>query len=145
MDAMEPCGTTFGRWKVPNSNVDGPMPALNVVNLYDIMPERFKEGVSADDTSALLEKVGRYSYQTMKKFIPAIDFDYDWGLWLDSEATVVQPFSLREMFDEYVQRPTVWRSRMAKNDIMRGFMGNATKVLGRSVDSWGPMFWNLDR
>ncbi|OLN87184.1 hypothetical protein CCHL11_03694 [Colletotrichum chlorophyti] len=148
LSGLQTCGQTFGIFPVPPQNRDGPKPNVNIVNFFDIIPPVFhsmtRGNITRDDTSALLKERGKLIYQALKKLAAAVKFDYDYALWLDSEAIVVQPFSIRKTFDEYVKKPTIWRSRMSNTDFMHALMGNTADVLGRSIESFGQAFWNLE-
>ncbi|OHW89971.1 hypothetical protein CSPAE12_11439 [Colletotrichum incanum] len=145
---LEACGERFSIFPVPPQNVNGPKPNIEVINLFDILPSAFHSltsgNITREDTSALLEERGKYQYQTIKKLAAAATFKYDYGLWLDSESIAVQPFSIRETFNTYVEAPTVWRSRHSNTDVMRNIMRASANVLNRSIDSFGPAFWNLE-
>ncbi|KAK1484809.1 hypothetical protein CCUS01_15419 [Colletotrichum cuscutae] len=123
-------------------NINGPKPKINIINMFDILPPVFHSmttgKIRGNDTSALLKERGKYQYQTIKKMSAALELDYDYALWLDSEAIAVQPFSMRQTFDAYVKDPTIWRSRMTNDDFMRRLIGAAANVLDRSMDSFGP-------
>jgi hypothetical protein len=140
------CGRTFSRFNTPSGNIGRATPKTTIVNLYDILPARFHNSstVFPHDTSAILRDHGKYAYQSIKKMAAALEFDYDFGLWLDSEALAVQPFSMRKVFDDYVKAPTIWRSRMVTSDFMKSLVRAATRTLGRSVDSFGPLAWYLE-
>ncbi|KAH8747608.1 hypothetical protein F5883DRAFT_382976, partial [Diaporthe sp. PMI_573] len=113
--------------------------------LYDILPDIFRiEGVTPYDTSKILKERGKFQYQTIKKMVPAVNFDYNYGLWLDSEAIAIRPFSLREIFNTYIRAPTIWRSRMAKTDFMKAMMRDCANVLGRSIDSFSSILWTFE-
>jgi hypothetical protein len=143
---LEDCGETFGRFKVPTKNMHARNPKINVINLYDILPPVFKNSsnIFSNDTSALLTTHNKYIYQSIKKMAAALHLDYDYALWLDSEAIAVQPFSFRRVFDVFVEAPVVWRSRATNNDFMRGLMRNTAHTLGRSIESFGSAAWMLE-
>ncbi|KAL2883857.1 hypothetical protein SGCOL_000490 [Colletotrichum sp. CLE4] len=145
---LKSCGPTYSIFPTPAMNINGPKPKINIINMFDILPPVFHSmttgKITSDDTSALLNERGKYQYQTIKKMSAALEFDYDYALWLDSEAIAVQPFSMRQIFDAYVKDPTIWRSRMTSGDFMQGLIGAAANVLDRSMDSFGPAYWNLE-
>ncbi|KAK2037745.1 hypothetical protein LZ31DRAFT_635847 [Colletotrichum somersetense] len=150
---LVPCGERFSIFPVPPGNVGGPRPDVDIINLFDILPPVFhslaesKGGggkITADDTSALLKMLGKFEYQTVKKLAAALALDYDWALWLDSESIVVQPFSIRTMFDAYARAPTVWRSRMTNKDDMRNITRGVAGILGLPVHTFGAKYWNLE-
>ncbi|TDZ17399.1 hypothetical protein Cob_v009408 [Colletotrichum orbiculare MAFF 240422] len=148
LDGLAECGERFSIFPVPPSNVNGPKPKVNIVNVYDILPPTLLStatgNVTGADTSALLKERGKFQYQTIKKLAAAIELQYDWALWLDSEAIVVRPFSLRQTFDTYIKTPTIWRSRMTNNDFMRWNVETSAKILNRDLASFGERYWNLE-
>ncbi|KHO00245.1 uncharacterized protein MAM_02168 [Metarhizium album ARSEF 1941] len=145
LDALQPCGQAFGRWDVPPSNINGPAPKVEIVNMYDILPEFFRgDNVTRESTSYILDTYGKFAYQSIKKLASAMHFEYDHALWLDSEAIAVRPFRLRQTFDTHIKAPAVFRSRMRNTDFMGEIMNNSAKVLGRSIDSFGPLLWTLE-
>ncbi|KAF5522821.1 hypothetical protein CGCA056_v006117 [Colletotrichum aenigma] len=148
IDGLKRCGERFSIFPTPKANINGPKPKINITNFYDIVPDAFrsiiKGNISASDTSALLNERGRYQYQTIKKMSAAMELEYDWGLWLDSEAVVVQPFSMREVFDSYIKTPTVWRSKNSRTDFMVSLINGSANVLGRDIESFGKALWNLE-
>ncbi|GKT44599.1 uncharacterized protein ColSpa_04780 [Colletotrichum spaethianum] len=148
LNGLEACGEKFGIFPVPPKNFNGPKPNIKIVNLFDILPPVFhsliSDGITKEDTSALLRERGKYEYQTIKKLAAALTLDYDYGLWLDSESIAVQPFSMRQTFNTYVKAPTVWRSSHTNHDMMRDTMRASAGVLNRPIDSFGPKFWNLE-
>ncbi|GJD04442.1 hypothetical protein ColKHC_13267 [Colletotrichum higginsianum] len=149
VDNLTSCGDTFSIFPVPSNNVNGPKTNGDIINMFDILPPVFHSIVNGkitrEDTSAVLRERGKYQYQTIKKLAAAATLEYDYALWLDSESIVVQPFSIRQMFDAYVAAPTVWRSRNANHDVMRNMMSGSAGVLNRTIESFGPAFWNLER
>lgn len=146
LERMEECGQVYGRFNMTPETLEKPIPPANVVNLFDILPSVFmNSSVNPGDTSALLAERGKFQYQTIKKLAAALEFDYDYALWLDSEAIAVQPFSLKYTFESYIRTPTIWRSRMSKTDMMLEISENSAKTLGRSIDSFGSAYWTLER
>ncbi|OHF00710.1 hypothetical protein CORC01_04027 [Colletotrichum orchidophilum] len=150
MKKLKSCGPSFSIFPTPPMNINGPKPNINIINFFDILPPVFHSmttgKIMGNDTSAVLKERGKYQYQTIKKMAAAaaVDLDYDYALWLDSEAIAVQPFSMRQTFDTYVKAPTIWRSQMTNDDFMRKIIGSAADVLDRSLDSFGSDFWNLE-
>ncbi|KAK1579618.1 uncharacterized protein LY79DRAFT_592781 [Colletotrichum navitas] len=148
LDGLMPCRERFSIFPVPPGNVGKPRPNIKIINLYDILPPIIHTttsgSMSPNDTSALLKERGKYQYQTIKKLAAAATLDYDWALWIDSESIAVQPFSIRQTFDTYIQAPTIWRSTMANTDMMRGIMQSSADVLRLLTDSFGHNLWNLE-
>ncbi|KAK1961185.1 hypothetical protein LY78DRAFT_645275 [Colletotrichum sublineola] len=148
LDNLVSCGERFSIFPVPQGNVGGPRPNIEIINLFDILPPVFhmltNGNITANDTSALLRERGKYQYQTIKKMAAAAALDYDWALWMDSESIVVQPFSARRMFDGFARAPTIWRSSLANTPIMHSLMNNSASVLRLPAGAFGPDLWNLE-
>lgn len=121
------------------------LPDIDVVNLYDILPPQLQKLAAPNDTSELLRISGeKYKYQGVKKLAAAAYFDHDYALWLDSDAIVVQPFRIREVFDDFVKAPVIFTSRIAGETEMNLF-NDVLSVLGRSHDSFAPRYFNIER
>ncbi|RYC84033.1 hypothetical protein BFJ63_vAg13056 [Fusarium oxysporum f. sp. narcissi] len=144
LSTLEPCNQTFSRWKTPKDNVPGKNPSFNIVNLYDILPARLRTDLTPEDTSALLKKFDKYAYQSLKKMSAADHFDYDFAMWLDSEAIFVAPGEIRDIFEGHMRNPIVWRSRMSFQDREKFLMSKAAATLGRSINSFGDQLWLLE-
>ncbi|PHH75887.1 hypothetical protein CDD82_4226 [Ophiocordyceps australis] len=146
LENLEPCSATYGRWQVPETNINGKVPHVNIINLYDILPSwlKLQQHAMPNNTSQLLGHHGKSAYQSIKNMAVALEYEYDFGLWIDSESIAVRPFSLRETFSAYLEAPTIWRSRMGKAEFQHDVMRNAAKVLGRSIDSFGSALWTLE-
>lgn len=144
LSTLEPCNQTFSRWKTPKDNVPGKNPSFNIVNLYDILPARLRTDLTPEDTSALLKKFDKYAYQSLKKMSAADHFDYDFAMWLDSEAIFVAPGEIRDIFEGHMRNPIVWRSRMSFQDREKFLMSKAATTLGRSINSFGNQLWLLE-
>ncbi|EXM15685.1 hypothetical protein FOTG_15990 [Fusarium oxysporum f. sp. vasinfectum 25433] len=144
LSTLEPCNQTFSRWKTPKDNVPGKNPSFNIVNLYDILPARLRTDLTPEDTSALLKKFDKYAYQSLKKMSAADHFDYDFAMWLDSEAIFVAPGEIRNVFEGHMRNPIVWRSRMSFQDREKFLMSKAAATLGRSINSFGDQLWLLE-
>ncbi|WQF82246.1 hypothetical protein CDEST_07260 [Colletotrichum destructivum] len=125
VDNLTSCGDTFSIFPVPPNNVNGPKANVHIINMFDILPPVFHS-------------------ITIKKLAAAATLEYDYALWLDSESIVVQPFSIRQMFDTYVAATTVWRWRNTNHDVMRDMMSGSAGMLNRTIESFGPAFWNLE-
>ncbi|KAG7435493.1 putative peroxisomal-coenzyme A synthetase [Fusarium oxysporum f. sp. raphani] len=144
LSTLDPCNQTFSRWKTPKDNVPGKNPSFNIVNLYDILPARLRTDLTPEDTSALLKKFDKYAYQSLKKMSAADHFDYDFAMWLDSEAIFVAPGEIRNIFEGHMRNPIVWRSRMSFQDREKFLMSKAAATLGRSINSFGDQLWLLE-
>ncbi|EMT72334.1 hypothetical protein FOC4_g10001784 [Fusarium odoratissimum] len=71
-------------------------------------------------------------------------FDYDFAMWLDSEAIFVAPGEIRDIFEGHMRNPIVWRSRMSFQDREKFLMSKAAATLGRSINSFGDQLWLLE-
>ena len=67
----------------------------------------------ADDPLALLREVGKFTYQSLKKLYALRHLAYDQALVLDSEALVVKPVRMAQVFDEYFADPYVFYSDLS--------------------------------
>ena len=134
-------------WETPKANV-GPEHRINVIisNYYDILPARLQKlpNVTAEDTQPLFEHIGKFGYVVLKKLLMAFYFDYDWALWMDAEAIAVRPFSMVRAFRSYAQSPVVLHSRMSKSILMRRINAANAVMLGRSMDSFGQLYWSME-
>ncbi|KAF2663109.1 hypothetical protein BT63DRAFT_419302 [Microthyrium microscopicum] len=142
----ERCPSQFGPTRLTESEqVDRSfLPKINLVNLYDLLPPQLQKQVTPDDTSNLLEIGGKFKYQGLKKLASAEKLDHDYCLWLDSEAMVVQPFHMREVFDNFVKAPVMFTSRIGITELQHGILRDALAILGRSQDSFGARYFNLE-
>jgi hypothetical protein len=141
-----PCPPWFGRFEVKTQ--EKPMLNMRYVNMFDILPGSLKafDGVSENTTEPLLATYGKYKYQGIKKLQTTRNFSYSHVLWLDSEGVAVQPFSMTDLFDKYIAEPIVWTSRYAWMDhFMSRLMWRSADLLGRSVESFGTNYWNVER
>jgi hypothetical protein len=121
------------------------LPKINLVNLYDLLPPQLQQQVKPDDTSKLLDTGLKFKYQGLKKLGSAEKLEYDYCLWLDSEAIVVQPFHMREVFDNFVKAPSIFTSRIGNGQLQQDILSSALAVLGRSHDSFGTRYVNIER
>ena len=66
-----------------------------------------------DDPLALLREVGKFTYQSLKKLYALRHLAYDQALVLDSEALVVKPVRMAQVFDDYFADPFVFYSDLS--------------------------------
>lgn len=64
----------------------------------------------AVDGPTLLEEVGKFAFQSLKKLYALRVLDHDQALILDSESLVLKPIRVGELFDEYFADPVVYWS-----------------------------------
>ena len=142
----KPCPSPFGKFELKQPHK--PFPNLRYVNMYDVLPQTLKKmkDVNENSTQPIMDKVGKYKYQGIKKMQTTRYFSYEHVLYLDSEGVAVQPFSMGEIFDKNLADPIIWRSRFGWLDpLMKPVMHSSAKILGRSIDSFGENYWNLER
>lgn len=141
------CGPNYqGYDTLIAANLSAP-PQIDLVNFYDILPDSLRE-LTSEDTQDLLDKYGKFKYQTIKKLVAAVHFDYDYAIWLDSEGFVIRPFSMQKVISDFAEHPAIWHSNLNDNrvtDQMQEVMETAAHVLGRSMDTFGRRYWNLER
>jgi len=132
---------------VPEANINAPNIKYELVNMYDLLPHSVRDkfpAVNASSTITLLDEMGKLGYVSMKKLLMAFHFDYDWAIWMDAEAVAVRPFSIRQTIDVYVQKPSLFHSRMAKNDAAWGIQKAGASILGREINSFGINYWTME-
>ena len=61
----------------------------------------------------LLREVGKFAYQSLKKLYALKAIDYDQALVLDSEALILKPVRVADLFDEYYADPFVLYSDLS--------------------------------
>jgi hypothetical protein len=144
LNGIPACGRQFHRWPVDPEVDARPHPKFHLYNMYDLLPMELARFVEKEDTTSLHGKYEKFKYQSIKKMTAAYELDFDWAWWLDSEAIAVQPFSFRAIMDMYVKEPIVWRSRNAQRQTGYNIMPPTARVLGRSPESFGELFWNLE-
>lgn len=97
-----------------------------------------------DETpAAFLKRVGKFTFQTLKKFVGLYGARTRWSLVLDSETLFLNPFSVAELVDDYRQRPYVFYSRTGPRGAdWHGSTGHAVlqccsaALSVRSTDRW---------
>lgn len=144
LDDMPACGRKFHRWPVDPSVDARPPPKYHLYNMYDLLPREIQHFAEKEDTGELHGTFNKFRYQSIKKMTASYELDYDWAWWLDSEAIAVQPFSFRKIMDQMAREPIVWRSRNAEKQAGANIMIPTARVLGRSVESFGSKYWNLE-
>jgi hypothetical protein len=144
------CGNNFQQYNSHTvANLSKP-PLLEIVNLYDILPTSIR-AMTSENTLDLLQAfgpLGKYKYQSLKKLAAAAFYDYDYGIWLDSEGFALRPFSMSAIISRYMEHPLIFRSAMNDNrqsENMQAVMETAASILGRTMDSYGKRYWNLER
>ncbi|KAH7412857.1 hypothetical protein BKA64DRAFT_740611 [Cadophora sp. MPI-SDFR-AT-0126] len=123
-------------------------PQLTLHNLYDILPPSIQNLTHVNDTSSLVAAYGKYKYQSVKKLAAAAYFEYDYGMWLDSEGFVLRPVEFREMVRKWASEPVMWteletQGSPRRNEWIVGINQGCASVLGRTMESFGTAvsFW----
>lgn len=114
---------------------------INVIYLEDI----FCKYKITESPESALEKYGRLSFQTLKKFYAARYIDADQWLFLDSETMLIKPINMNSIFEEYFSDPHFFVSRVA--DRQKNFNDGFTYEFLCAVDSLlgkKPDFWSIE-
>lgn len=111
---------------------------LKIYNITDILA---KYGIHVD-VDNLLKKVGRFSFQTIKKLYPMLYLDYEQYLVIDSESIFLRKTSLNKIFTEWEKQKTLFYSSMNsrnmstyKNWLDYKTSINCAKLLGYKFDN----------
>ena len=90
----------------------------------------------------LLNKLGKFSYQTIKKLYAVHYLQYPKSLIIDSESLIVKKTKMKKLFDDYFANPYVFYSNISyKEKYFKKFLDY--KVLRNTCDFWGIKFNNL--
>lgn len=92
-----------------------------------------------ENPNQLLEKYGRFSFQTLKKFYTMLYVSKSQYLVLDSESVWIAPTSMREEFEEFFQAPFVPYSPFAlrgENGPAKPATANVEKLLDYTTSRW---------
>lgn len=98
-------------------------------------------GISGD-AEQLLKRVGKYSFQSLKKIGGILQAKSDWVLVLDSESLFLRPFSAIELLSDYRSQRYVFYSRVNYrgetwgNSLSDIITRNASMLLGGKPDRW---------
>lgn len=86
------------------------IPHYQVVLTEDIL----NDFSSKEDVSTFLRRVGKFTFQTVKKLGAFKYLKTEWALILDSESIFIKDFSIREMFDNYKERKYIFYTQTEK-------------------------------
>lgn len=78
---------------------------IDILNAYNIKTAQID----------LLEELGKFSYQTIKKLYAAHYLKYEQSLILDSESLICARVNINKLFDNYFRSPYVFYSNMPDN------------------------------
>lgn len=97
----------------------------------------------ADDPYLFLKKVGKFTFQSIKKFGGLVDARSDWSLVLDSETLFHKPFSAKQILVDYTLQKYVFytntapRGRLWRESTAYQVTNNAAAALRvPPVDRW---------
>lgn len=86
----------------------------------------------------VLQKYGKFSYQTIKKFLALLYIDEEYSLILDSESMWVREFRIDELFRNYFNNPFVVYSRVDKGlgdgEVKKSVLKN-NKIIFQSLEN----------
>jgi hypothetical protein len=80
---------------------------VRVVSIRDLLREY---GYAGAESFSVKQFENKFSYQSIKKILGVIQFDFDQTLLLDSECLVFAPVSLNEVFASYFASPVLFHS-----------------------------------
>lgn len=72
---------------------------VKVWSLKELVKDVFNRDI--EDETSFLEKVGKYNFQCLKKFVGLYKAANPYALLFDSETLVIRDFKLRDLFDKY--------------------------------------------
>ena len=94
----------------------------SILSIEDILASY---GIHISSTE-LLKKLGRFSYQTIKKLYALYYLDYTQALILDSETIAVSSMQIQDLFSDYFSSPYVLYSVMPKDDSYKNWIDYKT-------------------
>ena len=99
-----------------------------------------------EDATELLREIGKFAYQSLKKLYALKAIDYDHALVLDSEALILKPVRVADLFDEYYADPFVLYSDLSyRGDAWFGGQSDAVvKNAARLLRLPYPNLWFLE-
>ena len=85
----------------------------------------------------LLEQIGKFNFQALKKIYGVRYFQHDCALVLDSEALVIRPCNFGQIFDDYLELPFIIHSPHTLWEFQRNVTSNCLQMIGEDfVDKW---------
>ena len=105
---------------------------LSVVNLSDILKQ--EEGVEVDEPK-LLAQVGKFNFQSLKKIYAVKHFNTGTILVLDSEALMIRPVVLGEIFEQYRRDKFIVYTDLGTQKIQRDVAHTSFELIGKSFEN----------
>lgn len=108
---------------------------------------RREESVDVGRESKLLQKIGKFNFQALKKLYGVKYFDHDLALVLDSEALMIRPYNFKQVFDDYNGHKFVFYSGHTKSEFQRRVTENCLRIFNRTfADMWmlESQYWFYD-
>lgn len=113
------------------------------LNIQIIAYEDVLQSMGIDCSSAdLLQKLGRLSFQTIKKYYSALYLGCEQFLVLDSESIMIRETSMGALFDRFFSAPNFFVSRVSdrpkafQEKFTYGFMLSASKITTYPTEYW---------
>jgi hypothetical protein len=108
--------------------------AVTVISLHDILQK--EESVEIDEKQ-LLEQVGKFNFQSLKKIYGVKHFGTPTSLVLDSEALMIREASLAKIFEGYEHDKFIISASPAAEQIKVDVARTSFEILGKPVqDIW---------
>lgn len=93
-------------------------------------------GIKEDDKQ-LMRNYGRFSFQTLKKFLAIKEIKEEQVLILDSESVWCNPTKMSNLFDEYFRKPTIFFSSLNNNSVFKNKINsNINYILDENNNDW---------
>lgn len=107
---------------------------VTVISLHDILQK--EEGVETDE-KLLLEQVGKFNFQSLKKIYGVKHFGTTTSLVLDSEALMIREASLAKIFEAYERDKFIISASPSAEQIKVDVARTSFEILGKPVqDIW---------
>ncbi len=107
---------------------------LQLVSYREMMAEY---GIGIGEESALLERLGKFNFQTIKKLFAALRYGSDTCLLMDSEAVVIRPCRIADLFHTYLHRKYLFYSPFIGTELQQQVQTNVCELFGdRYEDVW---------
>lgn len=107
---------------------------VTVISLHDIIQK--EEGVETDEKQ-LLEQVGKFNFQSLKKIYGVKHFGMTTSLVLDSEALMIRETSLAKIFEAYERDKFIISASPVAEQIKVDVAHTSFEILGKPVqDIW---------